>query len=274
MTKTQIANVALGLLGAEEVSDVDADTTVSAQTARLHWDLVRDELLRAKDWNFATKRAVLEIAWRDVATVSNEGGLYGLTLSGAHGLTNGDFVYVEADDDTPGIEGVWEIESVASNRFKLLESEYESSDTTDPPRFYVNPPRFDFDWAFALPADYLKALDWNGKPGGTSRADWEIVNGYIYSNDAEENAELRYTAQITTVTQWPSSFIQAFAHALAAAMASKLAVDQTLGERMRARAENMALLAAGPNNVETRPRAVLGQQHSSYLRARAGLSTP
>lgn len=274
LTKSQITNVALGLLGAQKVVDVDTDGSVQSIAALLHWDLVRDELLRAKDWNFATKRAVLEIDWQDVATVSSNGGAYTLVLSGSHGLSAGRFVYVEEATDYPGIEGVWEISVPSGNVIKLEGSTHEASGSTDCPQFYLDPPRFDYDWAFALPDDYIKALDWNGRPGGTSRADWEIVNGFIYSNDLEEEAELRYTAQITDVSLWPANFVQTFAHALAAAMAPSLSVDQALGERMRMRAENMALMAAGPNNVETRPRAVLAQTDSHYLAARNGIRIP
>lgn len=271
MTRSQIANVALGLLGAEKVTDVDTDTNLQARAALLHWDLVRDELLRAKDWNFATKRAVLTIPWQAVATVSSNSGAYTLVLSASHGLADGRFVYVEESADYPGIGGVWEIAVPSSNVIKLVGSTHQASGSTNCPEFYINPPRFDYQWAFSLPADYIKALEWNGRPGGTSRADWEIINGFIYSNDEETEAELRYTAKITDVTLWPSSFVQTFCHALAAAMASYLSVDQTLGERMRVRAENMALQAAGPNNVESRPRAVLAQTDSHYLAARCGV---
>jgi hypothetical protein len=197
MTKTDLANIALELIGVTEpVADVDTTRSVTAEKIKRQWDLVRDELLRAREWNFATRR---------------------LTLS--------------AD---------------------------------------AAPPAFDYAFAYALPSDYLKALECNGRAAGTGEAAFEISGRFLLCDDAA--LQLRYTARIETVSQWDPSFQQAFAHALAAAIAPGLSTAPGLGERMRQRAENITLQAAGPNNTETRPRAVLAQTGSGWLAARRGVS--
>jgi microcystin-dependent protein len=57
-SETAIANQALSRLGETGISSFDANTP-NAITVRLHYDTVRDSLLRAHPWNFATGRAEL-----------------------------------------------------------------------------------------------------------------------------------------------------------------------------------------------------------------------
>lgn len=58
MTKTELANIALGHLGSALIQSLD-ENSPSAQHCRRMWDFVRDGLLRQKDWNFALDRATL-----------------------------------------------------------------------------------------------------------------------------------------------------------------------------------------------------------------------
>lgn len=57
-TETDIANQALSRLGEPRISSIDANT-VNAIAIRLHFETVRDSLLRSHRWNFATGRAEL-----------------------------------------------------------------------------------------------------------------------------------------------------------------------------------------------------------------------
>lgn len=60
---TEIANVALSLLGAQEIVDItDGDDNQKERVlAALHYGRVRDAVLRAHHWNFATKRVELAL---------------------------------------------------------------------------------------------------------------------------------------------------------------------------------------------------------------------
>lgn len=57
-SKIDIANIALGYLGADFISDV-SENTKAARTITAHYDIARDATLAEHPWNFAIKRAVL-----------------------------------------------------------------------------------------------------------------------------------------------------------------------------------------------------------------------
>lgn len=56
---TQVCNLALSRLGARRISDYESDTTVEATSCRLHYELVRDGLLRRHQWDFAKDNKAL-----------------------------------------------------------------------------------------------------------------------------------------------------------------------------------------------------------------------
>ena len=56
--KTHIANLALGHFGQSRIDDLDQDSP-SALALRDVWDIARDAVLRAHNWNFATTDATL-----------------------------------------------------------------------------------------------------------------------------------------------------------------------------------------------------------------------
>jgi hypothetical protein len=57
-TPTELANIALGLIGQPPISDF-LEPSAAAEAVRLHWDLTRQACLRGRQWNFAVRRAVL-----------------------------------------------------------------------------------------------------------------------------------------------------------------------------------------------------------------------
>ena len=60
---TSLNNQALAMLGADQISNIDTDTTDNAVKCRAVYESVRDELLRSHEWNFA-------IAWSSVAALA------------------------------------------------------------------------------------------------------------------------------------------------------------------------------------------------------------
>lgn len=60
-SETSIANAALTLLGERRVNSLD-DASKTAKLLKDRFDDVRDDLLRAHSWNFATKRASLAVS--------------------------------------------------------------------------------------------------------------------------------------------------------------------------------------------------------------------
>lgn len=196
MTQTELANIALDHLGVSGITDI-TERSVAAEKIRLHWPMVRDNLLRQSPWNFAAKRAALSAL--------------------------------------------------------------------------ADAPAFDWGYAYQLPSDYVEALEVNGKQAGTGEAEYEISGGQLLTDDA--TCDLKYTARVETVSLWSPTFCDAFTHALAASIAAGLSTAAGLGESMRQRAEEIAVIAAGPERRETKPRAVLAQSGSGWLKARMGITT-
>lgn len=60
MTSTDIANMALSRLGEPRISSIE-ENSPNAISCRTHYETVRDALLRAHAWNFATTRAQLSL---------------------------------------------------------------------------------------------------------------------------------------------------------------------------------------------------------------------
>lgn len=55
-TKTEIANIALALIGGDLVTDVNVDDSREAQLIRVHYNAARDATLEAQEWSFAIRR--------------------------------------------------------------------------------------------------------------------------------------------------------------------------------------------------------------------------
>lgn len=58
-SETAIANAALLLVGAQELTDLDADTSTTARIAQRWYGHTRDSLLRSYTWNFSLARQTL-----------------------------------------------------------------------------------------------------------------------------------------------------------------------------------------------------------------------
>ena len=56
ISETSIANLALSKIGALRITNIDTDTSISAQHCRAQYDITRDQLLRSHAWAFAVGR--------------------------------------------------------------------------------------------------------------------------------------------------------------------------------------------------------------------------
>jgi hypothetical protein len=137
-------------------------------------------------------------------------------------------------------------------------------------------PLFGWEVAYVLPADYILAIEWNGREAGTGEAGFDIEGGFLLtdaeSDGATARAELRYVYQHDNVSKWDASFCRAFSFALAAAIAPALSSSAGLADNMMQKSDEVLKRAFGPDNLETRPRAVLAQENSGWLAAREGAS--
>ncbi len=132
-------------------------------------------------------------------------------------------------------------------------------------------PLFDKEFAYRLPSDYILAVEVNGRQAGTGEATFDLIGDTIQTND--ETLALLYVRRETNVGRWDASFCEAFAYKLAAAITPSITTAPGLAEKLAQAADFVVLKAFGPDNLETRPRAVLAQLGSGYLNARLGLSS-
>jgi len=135
----------------------------------------------------------------------------------------------------------------------------------------ANAPAFGWGWAYQLPEDYLLAVELNSRRGGTSEARFEIIGNQLHCADCE--ARLQYVRRVEQTSLWDAAFCEAFCLKLASAIAPSITAAPGLAGDLRVEAERIMVKAFGPDNLETRPRAVLAQSASGYLNARFGYSS-
>lgn len=260
-TQLELANIALGHLGTVSLASYNENSPEGLHVRR-QWDLTRDALLRSRHWNFAIKRATLTLTGAVSLTgISSTIGSTSVTVASATGLSvgmgiRGDFV--------PGGTLITAI----SGTTLTLDTQATKTATSQTATAYT-PPAFDYAYSYDLPSDYLRALEWNGREAGTGEAAFDIEGAVLLCDDT--TAQLRYVARITDQTLWDASFVEAFCLKLASRVAAGITTAQGLAQALDQRADQYLLRAFGPDNGETKPRAVLAQTDSGWLAARAGL---
>jgi hypothetical protein len=140
---------------------------------------------------------------------------------------------------------------------------------------YSTAPLFGYEAAYALPADYVLAIEWNGQQAGTGKAAFEIEAGRLLANietapGGTERAQLKYVRREENVTLWDDSFCQAFGFALAAAIAPALSSSSSIADSMLSKASAFFTDALGPDDRETMPTVIRAQTDSEWLKAREG----
>lgn len=139
---------------------------------------------------------------------------------------------------------------------------------------YADAPLFGYTAAYALPSDYILAIEWNGQQAGTGRAEFEIEGGKLLadidSSNGTERAQLKYVRREENVTLWDESFCQAFGYALAAAIAPSLSSSSSIADSMLSKASALFTDALGPDDRESMPTVIKAQTDSEWLKAREG----
>lgn len=263
MTQLELANIALGHLGTVSLVTYDESSPEGIHVRR-NYALVRDSLLRQRHWNFAIKRVELDLTGAvDLSGIVSTLGSADITVADATGLVVGMAIMGEFVPRGTLIE---EIDGLTIT----LDATASTTATGQTATAY-DAPAFGYAYSYELPADYLRALTWNEREAGTGQAAFDIESGRLLCDD--EDSELRYVAQITDQTLWDSNFIEAFCLKLAARIATGITTAQGLAAQLDQRAEMYLSKAFGPDNGESKPRAVLAQEHSGWLDARAGLDS-
>jgi len=129
------------------------------------------------------------------------------------------------------------------------------------------PPEFDWGYEYPLPADCLRVISVNQRPGGTRLTDYAVEGRAILSNFAE--CRVRYVRDVTDPTLWDSMFASYFCYRLAAAIAPSLRLDPAAGQQMEQMAAAIRDQAREADAVESEPRVTRLDQ-SEMIEEREG----
>lgn len=131
-------------------------------------------------------------------------------------------------------------------------------------------PAFGWSYAFALPADFLRALEVNEEEAGDVTSGEWIIEGRNLLTDWDEVA-LVYIRQIEDVTQFDALFVKAFALKLAVELSETIrGTTGKTAELMQALERVTAPLARRVDANEGRRRKGLLPLNSLFIRARYG----
>ncbi len=241
MTETTIANLALAKLGAEQITSLTAINSKEATHARLHFDQVRDEVLRDHPWAFAQTSAPLVFtapaasenlsvlvpdasAYRTFAAMPNVDtytyedsgtGVFAVAeVTLEDGTTADRWIY--ADDGVI----VAQAEDEATHPCEVLHW-LEPGTYEETTIIFKAAARGVWHYSYRLPYDCLRLGALHAEDG--SKVD-SFARGYCHGGQAiltnqAPDVSLTYTARIEDPNQFDPQFVDAFATLLAARMA-------------------------------------------------------
>jgi hypothetical protein len=130
---------------------------------------------------------------------------------------------------------------------------------------------FDYDHAYQLPSDYLKAIRFNGIEAGTKHDYFKIAEGNLLHTDVEsESATLEYIRDVIDCTKWDDVFVKAFSYYLAASVAPMLSKDPNLAIKLLQVGQSFLSDSKGSDLQESKLEIIRGPGRSHYQAARRG----
>lgn len=127
-----------------------------------------------------------------------------------------------------------------------------------------------FGYAYQLPADYLRCLEFNAVDAAHSLTQFRIEGTQILSDD--EAANLRYIRRVENPAEWDPSFVRAFSFKLAATVAPRLTNSSAAADRQNAAFADAIADAKQANAIESKPTVVLATARSRFVEAGYGSS--
>lgn len=273
MTKTEVANMALALLGARSLTDVDADTTPQAITVRKFYNNTRQEALRVHPWNFAMKRKYQEVTWTALsgAAVTASGTLYKVTHT-SHGLTTGERIEIKEATGQTAVNAIWRITRIDADNFTLDDSTYASGYTSGTGS-WLKIPEFGWTRRHELPSDSLRVFRMNGSDNEEDDSEHFEIEGSYLLCEADE-IELRYVFDQTDQTKWTADFISLFTTLLAAHISHDIHGESGDADALLQRYEKLKKSTAQTTDSrESKRRRQYPFDDADVIRARRGFIT-
>jgi hypothetical protein len=217
----EIVNLALVRLGATRITSL-SDGSRNANEANAIYSLIRDEVLRGHAWNWATRVADLEAHIDNVLTITDitQANPGVVTYTGTD-PADGDEYKIAAVVGMTELNGnIYTVQNVntVADTFELYDDEGKKLNTTTYTAYgsagtateQITHESAEYDNVFHLPDDNLRILELNKNP----EALYEVIEDHLFTN--EDEGEVQYIKQVTTVTTYDANFVNAFAWRLAA----------------------------------------------------------
>ena len=228
LTKTQICNLALGRLGASQLTDVDTDASVESIQCLLHYDATLNALLRAHPWRFASLWVELVLdAAADSGTSTDDTNttvkLYDTDQAWTDDEWDGYYVWIT------GGTGENQIREIASNQEEYLVPSVAFTtvpDATSTYEIWKNYPPYPWDYQFDMPSDFKRLNQTHSR-----EIRYEIDAGLLKTN--ESSLAINYVQTVTVLDSDPL-FLEVFTVALAAKLCMPLLRDKTWQRELEA----------------------------------------
>ena len=275
MTETEIASLAISLIGGKSLTNIDTDTTPQAVSCRKWFDATRDEVLASHPWNFAIKRARLTLTWNalsGVALADNGSGEIRVTDT-SHGLTTGQRIHMREVEGVPAANGTWYVTRIDADNFDLDDSVFTGTHSSGTGE-WILAPLFGWDYQHTLPTNWKRIVAVNGYEANENDSIPYAIEENKLLCDADV-VELRYVDQITTTTSWTQTFINAFAHLLASYIAQDLTGPAGKAAEMRQIYERLiAPQARTQDSRQGKGRVIDPDYNAPVVQARRGFRYP
>jgi hypothetical protein len=259
------------------MTDVDTDTSVAAKQCRLHYDDARKWLLEESVWRFATARQTRSFVHTLID--ANDRWTLSPTIANTYYLKNTSQYYTGVEpttvyEDDEEMTYASALAGLAAGSWGFGDNDtlgYDTlyvhlSDSTDPDSKFVEDtdedylecdygePDFEYLYRFAIPYQMIRAIEINKTE--TTETNFVREEYHLLCNDDE--IELKYIKDNTSITNWPQYFKDAVMAELAIRVAAALTESRNLvgdivsyRDRVLASAQRHGAIESKPEKKET-----------------------
>lgn len=112
-----------------------------------------------------------------------------------------------------------------------------------------------YDRAFTLPTGWLRILEVEGQSADAGD-EWEVSDGLLLTNLGDTTVRIRYIHDVTVVSQWSPSFIDALAARLEQDWAERLTKETSLAQRKTEQFETVLARSRTYDSAQATPRRI------------------
>lgn len=221
LTQTDIANLALSQIGAQQITSLTDQTDVSALACNTNWQLAFLAVAREHNWNCLMKPAVLaQVPQTPITPPSPPVG----TTPWAPFTSYAANVYVTYGNAL--YQALIANVSTASFVNDLTSGYWFETDVFNSDPFGQScGSNYPSGWAFryTLPADFVKLAALNDRDCDQFEIEWEIMGRDLFTDDTQ--AVIKYVANLQDTTIYDSLFVNALVFMLASKIAVQLRQD-------------------------------------------------